>query len=77
MSIALIKRRRGRSGPKDQESCILIDCGKTFRDGLLRLFPQHGLKTVSSLLLTHGHADAILGLDDIRDVQHYQVRGSG
>jgi len=51
---------------------VLIDCGKTFREVVLKLFPQHGLKEVGALLLTHGHADAILGMDDLRDLQQYE-----
>lgn len=52
---------------------MLIDCGKTFREVILNLFPKHGLKEVGALLLTHGHADAILGMDDLRDLQIYEV----
>lgn len=52
--------------------CVLIDCGKTFREVVLNLFPKHGLKEIGALLLTHGHADAILGMDDLRDVQQYE-----
>lgn len=53
---------------------MLIDCGKTFREVILNLFPKHGLREVGALLLTHGHADAILGMDDLRDLQIYEVR---
>jgi phosphoribosyl 1,2-cyclic phosphodiesterase len=33
----------------------------------------HGIKEVSSIILTHGHADAILGLDDVRDLQRSKL----
>ena len=37
--------------------------GKTFREASVRWFPEHNVQTVDSILLTHGHADAIFGLD--------------
>eukprot|EP01012_Entosiphon_sulcatum_P060110 TRINITY_DN8489_c0_g1_i1.p1 TRINITY_DN8489_c0_g1~~TRINITY_DN8489_c0_g1_i1.p1 ORF type:complete len:301 (-),score=35.40 TRINITY_DN8489_c0_g1_i1:15-878(-) len=46
---------------------ILVDCGKTFREGALRLFPSLGVTTIDAIILTHGHADAFFGLDDIRE----------
>ncbi|GBG73379.1 hypothetical protein CBR_g16093 [Chara braunii] len=48
---------------------ILIDAGKTFREQVIRWFPKFDLGRVDAILLTHHHADAILGLDDVRDVQ--------
>ncbi|WVZ24001.1 hypothetical protein V8G54_002545 [Vigna mungo] len=50
---------------------ILIDAGKTFRESVLRWFVFHRIPRVDSILLTHDHADAILGLDDIRAVQPF------
>lgn len=50
-------------------SCVLIDCGKTVRESCMRHLPSLGVKTVNAVVLTHGHADAILGLDDLRDIQ--------
>jgi phosphoribosyl 1,2-cyclic phosphodiesterase len=47
---------------------ILIDCGKTFRDTVLRTFPALGVTHLDAVFLTHGHADAFMGLDDLRDV---------
>eukprot|EP00388_Colpodella_angusta_P004501 GDKJ01014775.1.p1 GENE.GDKJ01014775.1~~GDKJ01014775.1.p1 ORF type:complete len:569 (-),score=129.69 GDKJ01014775.1:101-1807(-) len=49
---------------------VVIDVGKTFRDGVETFFPDLGVQTVDGVILTHDHADAILGLDDIRDLQH-------
>jgi phosphoribosyl 1,2-cyclic phosphodiesterase len=50
---------------------IIIDVGKTFREQVLRWFVHHKIPCVDSILLTHEHADAILGLDDIRVVQAF------
>mmetsp|Transcript_32715 Transcript_32715/g.82520 ORF Transcript_32715/g.82520 Transcript_32715/m.82520 type:complete len:89 (-) Transcript_32715:648-914(-) len=45
----------------------MVDCGKTMRDAALRHLAGHGVRAIDALLLTHAHADAILGLDDVRD----------
>ncbi|XP_050203931.1 putative hydrolase C777.06c [Mercurialis annua] len=58
---------------KDDEthSYILIDVGKTFREQVLRWFTFHNVPRVDSIILTHEHADAVLGLDDMRTVQPF------
>jgi len=47
-----------------------VDCGKTFRDTVarvwLRLEPP--LRRMDALLLSHAHADAFMGLDCLREV---------
>ncbi|KAG8349156.1 Beta lactamase superfamily domain [Trypanosoma vivax] len=48
---------------------VLIDCGKTFRESALRTFPKFGVRDLSAVLLTHDHADASYGLDDLRELQ--------
>ncbi|KAI9097028.1 beta-lactamase-like protein [Phlyctochytrium arcticum] len=45
---------------------ILIDCGKTFYESALYTFLAHSLRQIDAVILTHGHADAMLGLDDLR-----------
>jgi phosphoribosyl 1,2-cyclic phosphodiesterase len=45
---------------------ILVDCGKTFYEGALAWFPRYGVNSIDAVILTHGHADAMLGLDDLR-----------
>jgi len=37
-------------------------------DGAITLFPRFGLRRVDALLLTHDHADACFGLDDLRSL---------
>ncbi|BGP43963.1 hypothetical protein JCM10450v2_008177 [Rhodotorula kratochvilovae] len=50
----------------DRERTILIDCGKTFYSGAIEHWPAKNLREIDAVLLTHAHADAILGLDDLR-----------
>nr|XP_025691608.1 putative hydrolase C777.06c isoform X2 [Arachis hypogaea] len=50
-------------------SYILIDAGKTFRETVLRWFLHHHIPRIDSIVLTHEHADAVLGLDDVRSIQ--------
>ncbi|RLN20205.1 hypothetical protein BBJ28_00002554 [Nothophytophthora sp. Chile5] len=51
---------------------VLVDCGKTFREAALRIFPEIGVSAVHAIVLTHDHADACLGLDDLREVQPFE-----
>ncbi|KAK2653449.1 hypothetical protein Ddye_013305 [Dipteronia dyeriana] len=46
---------------------ILIDAGKFFYHSALRWFPSYGIRTIDAVIITHSHADAIGGLDDLRD----------
>ncbi|KAJ2022559.1 hypothetical protein GGI06_001762 [Coemansia sp. S85] len=48
------------------ERNIVIDCGKTFLESATEVFVKHKVKSIDAVLLTHGHADAMLGLDDLR-----------
>ncbi|KAH9600582.1 Metallo-beta-lactamase [Trypanosoma melophagium] len=52
---------------------VLIDCGKTFRDAYFRVLAKHKVQYLDALLITHDHADAIAGLDDLRDLQFMTV----
>ncbi|KAJ4000270.1 beta-lactamase-like protein [Lentinula boryana] len=45
---------------------IVIDAGKTFQAAAVEWFPKHGLRNIDALLITHAHADAMNGLDDLR-----------
>ncbi|CBZ27077.1 conserved hypothetical protein [Leishmania mexicana MHOM/GT/2001/U1103] len=56
---------------------ILVDCGKTFRDAYFKVMIRCNIRTVDTLLLTHGHADAVAGLDDLRDLQAMHMVSTG
>lgn len=51
---------------------VLIDVGKTFRDAYFATLAPRGVDRVSAVLLTHEHADAIQGVDDLRDLQTFR-----
>ncbi|KZV58804.1 hypothetical protein F511_18641 [Dorcoceras hygrometricum] len=54
--------------PRPLGECnILIDAGKFFYHSALRWFPAYGIRTIDAVIITHSHADAIGGLDDLRD----------
>jgi phosphoribosyl 1,2-cyclic phosphodiesterase len=54
--------------PDGRTRNILIDCGKTFRDSAMRRFNAAGITSIDAVIITHPHADAYLGLDDLRDI---------
>ena len=51
---------------------IVIDTGKTFREGALRWMPLLGITSLDAIVLTHHHMDAAAGLDDVRGFQMQQ-----
>ncbi|KIM85448.1 hypothetical protein PILCRDRAFT_66638 [Piloderma croceum F 1598] len=56
-----------RIGEKDgKKSTIVIDAGKNFYAAALEWFPKYGLRHIDAVLITHAHADAMNGLDDLR-----------
>ncbi|TRM66020.1 beta-lactamase-like protein [Schizophyllum amplum] len=64
--------RRNTSGllrirkPGRDPLTIVIDAGKTFQAAAIEWFPKYGLRRIDALLITHAHADAMNGLDDLR-----------
>ncbi|KAI1791638.1 beta-lactamase-like protein [Ganoderma leucocontextum] len=59
-------RVRGRDG---QLKTIVIDVGKSFLPAATEWFPKYGLRHIDAVLITHAHADAMNGLDDLRGEQ--------
>lgn len=46
---------------------IVIDTGKFFWHSAIEWFPKYRVPTIDAVVLTHAHADASGGLDDLRD----------
>ena len=53
----------------DTNEAFLIDCGPGFKKNAVRFFPEHNVKAISSVLLTHDHYDALSSLNDLREAQ--------
>ncbi|GAW83749.1 hypothetical protein, conserved [Plasmodium gonderi] len=58
---------------KSNDSYVLIDVGKTFRDSLLQNRDKINFYEIKleSVLISHSHTDALNGIDDLRDLQEY------
>ena len=48
---------------------VIIDTGKTFREGALRWLPRLGISSIDAIVLTHHYMDAAAGIDDVRGFQ--------
>ncbi|XP_042482764.1 putative hydrolase C777.06c isoform X3 [Macadamia integrifolia] len=63
LNTSILIRHSKASGTRN----ILIDAGKFFYHSALKWFPTYGIRTIDAVVITHSHADAIGGLDDLRD----------
>lgn len=45
---------------------MVIDVGKNFQAAAVEWFPKYGLREIDAVIITHAHADAMNGLDDLR-----------
>lgn len=52
---------------------VLIDTTPDFREQAIR----EGIRKIDAVLYTHGHADHILGLDDVRPLSFPRITGGG
>lgn len=50
---------------------IVIDVGKFFWHSAIDWFVKYRVPTVDAVILTHSHADAVGGIDDLRDWTNY------
>jgi phosphoribosyl 1,2-cyclic phosphodiesterase len=61
--IRYIPENKGSTSTKN----IVIDCGKTFYHSALQWFTHYKITRLDAVLLTHEHADAVFGLDELRE----------
>ncbi|PHZ11701.1 uncharacterized protein RHIMIDRAFT_285188 [Rhizopus microsporus ATCC 52813] len=62
----IVRFRKHDDPPESRLRNVLIDCGKTFYTSAITILPHYGIRELDGVILTHGHADACYGLDDLR-----------
>eukprot|EP00434_Breviolum_minutum_P023671 symbB.v1.2.020881.t1/scaffold1778.1/size101634/1 len=67
LNVSLLLRYSPPDGSRVRH--VMVDAGKTLRQAALQTLPKYGVSNIDALLITHGHADAMLGMDDLRDLQ--------
>ena len=66
---SLLIQRRDADGV---DRNIVIDVGKFFYESAIHWFPKFEARDLDAVVLTHAHADAAGGLDDLRDWTNYR-----
>ncbi|KAI9572702.1 beta-lactamase-like protein [Boletus coccyginus] len=54
------------AGENGKKRTLVIDVGKNFQAAATEWFPKYGLREIDAVVITHAHADAMNGLDDLR-----------
>ncbi len=57
------------TGGHERSHDILVGVPSWHAQAALQTLPKYGVSNIDALLITHGHADAMLGMDDLRDLQ--------
>ncbi|KAI8871300.1 Metallo-hydrolase/oxidoreductase, partial [Ramicandelaber brevisporus] len=64
---SIIVRYQDPHSPNSRLLNVLIDCGKSYYEAAKDWMVEHNVPCIDALILTHGHADAMMGLDDLRE----------
>ncbi|KAI8645858.1 beta-lactamase-like protein [Parasitella parasitica] len=62
----IVRFRKHDDPPEFRLRNVLIDCGKTFYTSAIEILPKYGIRELDGVIITHGHADACYGMDDLR-----------